>query len=112
MDCHRCIHIRYDGCKYGRCSHRGHGDVRLSIEDAKRRAKDGRRDYNRQICPDFVMRRRCSNCKYWFRGRYFADGKTPAGKGRCSLGIDKCAEECPIWKAGPTSWKKRRGKTV
>lgn len=104
MDCHRCEHIRYDGCRYGRCSHVGHSDVRIEP------GKDGKRPYNKMICPDFKLRRKCSNCKYWLRGRYFADGKTPATKGRCSLGILMSAEECPVWGAGSTSSRKRKAK--
>lgn len=105
MDCHRCIHVRYDGCRYGRCSHPGHKDVKLS------KCQGGERKYNKQICPDFRLRKRCSNCRYWIRGRYFSDGATPAAKGKCSLRILREAEDCPMWKAGPTSSKKRKGKS-
>lgn len=91
MDCHRCVNIRYDGCRYGRCSHPGHKDVVLEI-------KKGARPYNKQICPDFEVRKRCSNCKYWARGKYFADGRTPAKKGRCSLDICNTGIPCRIWK--------------
>ena len=104
MDCHRCRNITYAGCRYGRCSHPGHRDVFFSSE------KGRKRKYNKQICPDFVMKRRCSNCKYWKRGRYFADGMTPAEKGSCSLRISRAAEECPMWGAGPTSSSKRKEK--
>ena len=102
MDCHRCENITYAGCRYGRCSHPGHSDVVLSL------GRDGKRRYNRQICPDFVMKRRCSNCKYWHRGKYFADGMTPAAKGCCSLKISMSAVDCPMWGAGPTSSRKRK----
>lgn len=107
MDCHRCIYLRYDGCPYGRCSHSGHSDVRFSKEDLKKRASEGTRTYNKMICPDFKMKRRCSNCRYWVRGEYFADGKTPAKKGRCSLRVVVPGDKCPIWEQGKTSWKKR-----
>ena len=107
MDCHRCVYLKYDGCNYGHCTHSGHKDVRLSLTDAKKRAEAGKRDYNRQICLDFRLRRRCSNCKYWIRGSYFGDGKTPAVKGRCSLRVLKRGDDCSLWKVGPTSWKKR-----
>jgi len=102
MDCHRCERVSYAGCRYGRCSHPGHKDVVLKL------TKGAKRAYNKQICPDFVMKRRCSNCRYWKRGRYFADGVTPATKGRCSLDILREASECPMWKAGPTSSRKRK----
>lgn len=103
MDCHRCKHIRYDGCRYGRCSHRGHLDVVLSP------GSDGNRPYNRQICPDFDLRRRCSNCAHWIRGEYFADGMTPARKGMCDLGNDVSGRVCPEWKLSTkTSWKKKK----
>ena len=96
MDCHRCENIRYDGCPYGHCIHEGHRDVRFT----KRRDGEAR-PYNRQICPDFVMRKRCSNCTYWVRGKYYADGKTPASKGRCSLKIvERNVHDCPLWKIG------------
>lgn len=102
MDCHRCIHIRYDGSHYGRCSHWGHGDVVCS------KGTGGARPYNRQICLDFVVRRRCSNCVNWERGAYFADGSTPSVKGRCMLGLCHRPDECPHWKQGRTSWRKRK----
>ena len=102
MDCHRCEHIRYDGCRYGRCSHVGHSDVRIEP------GKDGKRPYNKMICPDFKLRRKCSNCKYWLRGRYFADGKTPASKGRCSLKILTGGLCCKMWRKGNTSPKNRK----
>lgn len=102
MDCHRCEHLRYNGCRYGRCTHPGHRGVVLS------KPKDrSERTYNKLICPDFVMRKRCSNCRYWARGEYFADGKTPAKKGHCSLKLLRDPSECPMWKAGRTSWKKK-----
>lgn len=104
MDCHRCVNLTYSGCRYGRCSHPGHRDVVLRLDAA------GKRPYNRQICPDFVMKRRCSNCKYWKRGRYFADGITPATKGKCSLDVLRTADACPMWGAGPTSSRKRKDK--
>ena len=102
MDCHRCANLRYAGCRYGRCSHPGHQDVVLTLK------KGERSKYSRKICPDFVMKKLCSNCKYWIRGRYFADGITPATKGRCSLKILRSADECPMWGAGPTSSRKRK----
>ncbi len=102
MDCHRCEHIRYDGCRYGRCSHVGHSDVRIEP------GKDGKRPYNKMICPDFKLRRKCSNCKYWLRGKYFADGKTPASKGRCSLNILTEGLCCKMWRKGNTSPKNRK----
>jgi len=108
MDCHRCENLRYDGCHYGRCIHKGHGDVLLSRREARKRAEAGQRDYNRQICPDFKLKKRCSNCKYWIRGAYFGDGKTPAKKGRCSLRIVLSCEYCPLWSLGKTKWVKRR----
>jgi len=101
MDCHRCENLRYDGCPYGRCIHKGHQDVRLQ------RKRGGVRPYNKQICPDFVLKKRCSNCRYWLRGEYFSDGKTPAKKGRCSLRCVERGKNCPLWKQGRTSWKKR-----
>lgn len=101
MDCHRCQNIVYSGCKYGRCSLPGHQDVHLEI------ARDGPRRYNKQICPDFKQRRRCSNCAYWLRGEYFADGKTPSRKGRCSLKIKPEDGKCRLWRQGKTSWRKR-----
>lgn len=106
MDCHRCVYLKYDGCNYGRCTHSGHRDVRLSRAEARKRAESGKRDYNRQICTDFKLRRKCSNCKHWVRGCYYGDGKTPARKGRCSLRILERGADCPLWKQGPTSWKK------
>ena len=106
MDCHRCKNIRYDGNPYGRCALPGHQDVVL-----RRRGRDEagtQRPYNRQVCPDFVMRRRCSNCAYWSRGEYFRDGKTPSRKGKCSLRIvERDGHDCPLWKRGQTRWKKR-----
>lgn len=107
MDCHRCIFLRHDGAPYGHCVHRGHGDVVFSREAARQRAKEGVRVYNKQICPDFVLKRRCSNCVNWVRGEYFADGVTPAVKGHCSLARAKQID-CPEWAPGPTSWRKRR----
>ena len=104
MDCHRCEHIRYDGCPYGRCSVPGRQDVRFE----RRKPGDGRsRPYSRLICTDFRMKKRCSNCRYWKRGRYFSDGKTPAQKGKCSLEIRTEGSICKMWSAGPTSWKRR-----
>lgn len=104
MDCHRCIHVRYGGCRYGRCSHPGHSDVILS------KGKSGeQRRYNRQICKDFVLKKRCSNCRYWERGEYFSDGMTPARRGSCSLKCEERGKDCPIWRQGETSWHKRSG---
>lgn len=100
MDCHRCAFLRYDGSPYGHCTHSGHKDVVFSVEDRKKRVKDGVRPYDRRICPDFLVKRRCSNCKYWIRGRYFADGRTPASKGRCSLRCDEIGGGCPMWRSG------------
>lgn len=103
MDCHRCENLRYSGSRYGRCSHVGHQDVVIS------RGTGGARPYNREICPDFVLRRRCSNCRYWVRGKYFADGKTPATKGRCSLDILYTGvAPCAVWRQGPTSSRKKK----
>jgi len=104
MDCHRCENLTYAGSRYGRCSHPGHRDVVLRLSG------EGKRKYNKQFCAEFVMKKRCSNCKYWERGRYFADGITPATKGRCSLKILMSAEECPMWGAGSTSSRKRKEK--
>lgn len=102
MDCHRCENLIYSGCRYGRCSHPGHRDVVLRIGNG------AKRPYNRQICADFVMKKRCSNCKYWIRGKYFADGMTPAAKGSCSLRISRDGSECQVWRAGPTSSRRRK----
>ena len=103
MDCRRCKHVRYDGCRHGRCSHSGHLGVVLSP------GKDGKRPYNRQICPDFEIRARCSNCIHWIRGEYFSDGMTPARKGRCDVGNDVSGGICPGWKISTkTSWRKRK----
>ena len=104
MDCHRCENLQYGGCPYGRCVHPGHKDVKFF------RKKGAPRPYNKQICPDFRMKKRCSNCRYWERGEYFADGNTPAKKGRCSLRCQKEGKICRLWKPGKTSWKKRRPK--
>lgn len=106
MDCHRCRHIRYDGCSYGRCSLPCHPDVRLVRPGSKGRKSDSR-PYNMQKCPDFSLMRRCSNCRYWKRGEYFSDGRTPARKGRCSLDLSFSADSCPMWKKGKTSWRKQ-----
>lgn len=103
MDCHRCIHVRYDGCSYGRCSHPNHKDVRLRLE----KKGGGERPYNKDVCPDFQLRRKCSNCKHWIRGRYFADGQTAAQKGHCGYNLQEKGDKCSMWKQGPTSWKKR-----
>lgn len=112
MDCHRCANLKYDGCAYGRCSHPSHVDVRFSLKEARERSKNGIRPYNKQICPDFVMKKKCSNCWYWTRGMYFADGETPAIKGFCSLSISKTGEVCELWRAGRTSWKKKQGENA
>ena len=109
MDCHRCIYLRYDGCSYGHCVHRGHQDVKFSLKEAESLRAEGRRPYNRQICRDFVMKKRCSNCKYWIRGSYFRDGATPAVKGRCSLRCKERGKDCELWRQGPTSWRKMAG---
>lgn len=101
MNCHRCKNLVYCGCPYGRCGHPGHKDVTL------RRSQDGKRKYNRKICPDFELRKSCSNCAHWIRGRYFADGKTPSRKGRCSLDIlYSGGAPCGKWEQGPTSWRR------
>lgn len=105
MDCHRCIHIKYDGCRYGRCASGRHPDVVI-----KKTAEGDKRSYNKMICPDFVLRKRCSNCFYWKRGKYFSDGKTPAEKGRCSLRCQERHEDCPIWRPGSTSSRKYKQK--
>lgn len=106
MDCHNCEHLRYDGCHYGRCVHRNHRNVSFSREKSKALAKNGFRVYNRETCPDFILKKRCANCKYWKRGRYFADGKTPAEKGRCSLRVIERGKDCPLWTKGSTTTKK------
>lgn len=105
MDCHRCIFIKYNGCRYGRCTHPGHPDVKFVPKE--QRSADISRPYSREICKDFCLRKKCSNCKKWIRGQYFADGKTPAVRGRCSLRLVERGEDCPQWEIGPTSWKKR-----
>lgn len=104
MDCHRCIHIKYAGCRYGRCDCPGHSGIVLV------KSRSGRRSYNNLICPDFVMRRRCSNCVHWKRGEYFADNKTPATKGCCTLGnVISNGGPCPDWKQNKkTSWNKSK----
>ena len=104
MDCHRCQHLRYFGGACSRCTHRGHKDVVFSRYEAKRKP------YNRQICPDFKLKKRCANCTHWNRGEYFADGRTPAKKGKCMFGIvERNGEDCPMWEQNKkTSWKKRK----
>jgi len=102
MDCHRCEYVRYDGCSYGHCVHRGHKDVILCAGP-----KGGKRRYNMDICPDFKLKKRCSNCKYWTRGKYFADGRTPARKGRCSLRCVEAGGDCPLWKKRSASGRKK-----
>jgi hypothetical protein len=82
--------------------HPGHRDVKFY-----RRKAGEERPYNKQICPDFKMKKRCSNCRYWERGEYFADGVTPSRKGRCSLDCQRDGKICELWKPGKTSWKKR-----
>lgn len=105
MDCHRCYYLRYDGCRYGRCTHPFHPDVRMV---PKSQRKEGApRPYNREICLEFKLVRKCSNCRHWIRGEYFADGRTPATKGHCALRCMERGAECPVWEIGPTSWKKR-----
>lgn len=99
MDCHRCKHIRYGGCRYGRCSHPGHLDVVL--RKGERHDGEEGRPYDTRICPDFSIRKGCSTCRYWIRGSYFADGKTPSVRGRCSLGLSWAGEEgCRMWRKG------------
>lgn len=102
MNCRMCENVRYGGgC--ARCSMPGHRDVVL------RPGADGRRTYNKEICPDFRLVKRCSNCLYWFRGAYAGDGVTPATRGRCSLGRPEgLVGRCPLWRKGRTSWRKRR----
>lgn len=104
MDCHRCEYLSYGGCPYGRCTHKGHKDVKFI---RRKGAKGSERPYNKQICLDFKLKRLCSNCRYWIRGEYFADGNTPSKKGRCSLRCQKDGKICRLWKPGKTSWKKR-----
>jgi len=106
MDCHRCKFLKYDGCRYGRCTHQCHPDVKFVPKSQRKEGSS--RPYSREICKDFRLRKKCSNCKKWIRGEYFADGKTPAKKGRCSLRLIERGEDCPLWAPGPTSWKKRR----
>lgn len=109
MDCHRCENLRYGGCSGGRCVHPGHKDVKFVRRKAGDNSPDRKeRPYNKQICPDFKLKKLCSNCRYWERGEYFADGETPSRKGRCSLRCQKDGKVCRIWKPGKTSWKKRR----
>ena len=106
MDCHRCKYLRYDGCRYGRCSHPGHQDVRFILKH--NRGPNSKRPYSREVCKEFVLRRKCSNCINWVRGKYFADGMTPATKGRCKLMVcERNGEDCPLWELGPTSWRKK-----
>ena len=111
MDCHRCVHLKYSGCPYGRCTHPGHLDVVFVPKSKRSGEAEGKRPYSREICPDFKLRKKCSNCKHWKRGEYFADGMTPAKKGGCSLRLKECGPDCPLWKQGPTSWKKKRTTT-
>ena len=106
MDCHRCVHLRYDGSRYGRCSLPQHSRVRFT---PKSQRGGEPRPYSREECPDFAIRRRCSNCRYWARGEYFADGVTPARKGSCTLDVPRDASDCPLWSKGPTSWRKGGG---
>jgi hypothetical protein len=93
MDCHSCIYLGYEGRRLGKCTHPNHPDVEF-VPRSKRR----KRPYNKDKCPDFVLFRRCANCKYWERGKYFADGKTPARKGRCSLSLPQTGRLCHMWK--------------
>jgi hypothetical protein len=64
-----------------------------------RKGKGSRkRPYNKGVCEDFKMIRKCSLCRYWERGKYHRDGKTPSVKGRCILSI--CSLDgngCPMW---------------
>lgn len=98
MDCHNCVYIRYSGSSYGRCTCPGHQDVVFSKEAKEKRKRDGKRVYSRQICNEFKLRQRCSNCMHWVRGKYFADGKTPSAKGYCNLGNYTDYNLCPCWK--------------
>ncbi len=102
MDCRNCIYIRYGGCSH--CSHPGHSGMSI-VSCAGRR-----KEYDRRICPDFTLRKRCSNCKYWKRGEYFMDGKTPSRKGYCSLGLSAGAGKCQIWGRGKTTCRSRHDK--
>lgn len=95
MDCHRCKYIRYDGFRYGRCSHPGHQDVKFIPR--KHREEGAARPYSKLICKEFCLRKRCANCSHWVRGEYYRDGQTPAKKGYCSLGIVDRNEDCPKW---------------
>ena len=104
MDCHSCEFLSYAGCRYGRCTHSGHRDVVLAKGDGR----PGHRSYNKQVCKDFAKKKRCSNCMYWKRGKYFADGKTPAERGRCSLDLEELGRNCIMWKQGRTSGSRRR----
>lgn len=110
MDCHRCVFLKYDGCRYGRCTHQAHLDVKFVLKS--QRKNKGSRPYSREICKEFILKKKCSNCKKWIRGEYFADGKTPSKRGRCSLRLMERGEDCPLWEIGPTSWRKhsRKGK--
>lgn len=107
MDCHRCEYIRYDGSRYGRCAHPGHSDVKFVPK--KNRPTDSKRPYSKLVCKEFKLKKRCSNCKNWIRGRYFADGETPAAKGKCKLRIcERNGYDCPLWELGPTSCGKEK----
>ena len=108
MDCRRCIYVAYNGCPH--CTHPGHRDVVIPRRNGR---SDGSRPYSREICKDFVLRRKCSNCLNWIRGEYFADGVTPATKGKCRLRCQERGEDCPLWEPGKTSWRKgKTGNTV
>lgn len=95
MDCHKCKFIRYDGHRYGHCVHPGHSDVKLVMK--KNRPTDAQRTYSKLVCKEFELRKRCSNCINWVRGKYFKDGETPMIKGHCKLRIIERHGDCPIW---------------
>lgn len=97
MDCHRCEFIRYDGHRYGHCAHPGHSDVKFVMR--KNRPADSKRPYSKLVCNEFRLRRRCSNCARWVRGKYFSDGETPSVKGHCSLGNAYSIDGCPDWES-------------
>ena len=112
MNCHRCIHLRYDGCPYGHCVHPAHPDVVFTPLKDRKGPGMRTRPYSKEKCPDFATYRRCSNCNKWLRGRYFRDGRTPAAKGKCSIGlVCKAGDRCPMWEQGWDSSKKRSNAT-
>lgn len=106
MNCHRCIHLRYDGRPYGHCTHPNHPDVVFTPLKDRRGQGMRTRPYNKEKCPDFATYRRCSNCAYWIRGKYFRDGMTPASKGKCSICLKPSEGRCPMWEQGWDTRKK------